>query len=61
MVPSFMAWASGSFDVVKFPEHLSGRPKRRANWPITIEPMAGSGVPNVGEPERSDMEERKLP
>ncbi len=23
--------------------------------------MAGSGVPNVGEPERSDIEDRKLP
>jgi hypothetical protein len=27
----------------------------------SIEPIAGSGVPKVGEPERSDMLERKLP
>ena len=34
---------------------------RRANCPITIEPIAGSGVPKVGEPERSDIDDRKLP
>ena len=46
------------------PRELSSRVGavlRRASWPTTMEPMAGSGVPKVGEPERSDMEERKLP
>jgi hypothetical protein len=61
MVPSVIAWASGSFDVVKLPEQRSGRFRRRANWPMTIDPMAGSGVPNVGEPERSAVEDRKFP
>ena len=28
---------------------------------MTSEPRAGSGVPNVGEPERSAVEDRKLP
>ena len=61
IVPSFIACASGSFEVVKLPEHLSGRFSRRASCPITIEPIAGSGVPKVGEPERSDIDDRKLP
>ncbi len=61
IVPSFIACASGSFEVVKLPEQRSGRFSRRASWPITIEPIAGSGVPKVGEPERSDMDDRKLP
>ena len=61
MVPSFMAWASGSLEVVKLPEQRSGRFNRRASWPMTIDPIAGSGVPKVGDPERSDIEERKLP
>ena len=61
IVPSFIAWASGSFEVVKLPEQRSGRFSRRASCPITIEPIAGSGVPKVGEPERSDIDDRKLP
>src|ERR1700754_1331762 len=61
IVPSVMAWASGSFEVVKLPEQRSGRLSRRASWPTTIEPMAGSGVPKVGDPERSDIDDRKLP
>jgi hypothetical protein len=28
---------------------------------MTMDPMAGSGVPKVGEPERRLIEERKLP
>ena len=58
---SCMAWPSGSLEVVNEPAQRSGKFKRRASWPITIEPMAGSGVPKVGEPDRSDMLERKLP
>ena len=61
MVPSIIAWASGSFEVVKLPEQRRGKFKRRESWPITIEPIAGSGVPKVGLPERSDIEDRKLP
>lgn len=61
MVPSAIACASGSLEVVKLPAQRSGRFKRRASWPMTIEPMAGSGVPKVGEPERSDIDDRKLP
>ena len=58
---SCMAWPSGSLDVVNEPAQRSGKFKRRASWPTTIEPIAGSGVPKVGEPERSDILERKLP
>ena len=36
-------------------------PSRRVSWPTTSEPKAGSGVPKVGEPERSEVELRKLP
>src|SRR5918994_6116207 len=61
IVPSFIACASGSFDVVKLPEQRRGRLSLRASWPITIEPIAGSGVPKVGDPDRSDMDDRKLP
>lgn len=28
---------------------------------MTMLPIAGSGVPKVGEPERSDIDDRKLP
>jgi hypothetical protein len=61
MVPSIIAWASGSFEVVKLPEQRSGRPSRRQSWPITMLPIAGSGVPKVGAPDRSDIDDRKLP
>src|SRR3990170_3095931 len=61
IVASFIACASGNFDVVKLPEQRSGRFSLRANCPTTIEPIAGSGVPNVGEPERNDIDDRKLP
>ena len=53
-----MACASGSFEVLKLPAQRSGMFSRRANCPMTSEPSAGSGVPKVGEPERSDMEDR---
>ena len=61
IVPSIIAWASGSLELVKLPEQRRGRFSRRASWPITMDPMAGSGVPKVGEPERSDIDDRKLP
>ena len=43
------------------PAQRKGSLSRRASWPTTMEPMAGSGVPNVGDPDRSDMEDRKFP
>ena len=58
---SCMACPSGSLEVVNEPAQRSGSFSRRASCPTTMEPMAGSGVPKVGEPERSDMLERKLP
>ena len=58
---SCMAWPSGSLDVVNDPAQRNGKFSRRASCPTTIEPMAGSGVPKVGEPERSDMLLKKLP
>ena len=58
---SSIAWPSRIFDVVNDPEHRSGSPIRRAICPTTSEPIAGSGVPNVGEPERSAIDDRKLP
>src|SRR5215213_11476713 len=58
---SIIACPSGSLEVVKEPEQRSGKLRRRASWPTTSEPTAGSGVPKVGEPERSDIDERKLP
>ena len=48
---SIIAWPSGTFDDVNAPEQRSGRPTRRASWPTTSEPSAGSGVPKVGEPD----------
>jgi hypothetical protein len=47
--------------VVKLPEQRSGSFSRRASWPITMLPIAGSGVPKVGLPERIDIDDRKLP
>ena len=61
MVPSVIACASGSFEVVKLPEQRSGRLSRRQSCPITMLPMAGSGVPKVGAPERRLIDDRKLP
>ena len=58
---SVIAWPSGTFDEVNAPEQRSGRPTRRASWPTTSEPSAGSGMPNVGLPLRSAIDERKLP
>ena len=58
---SCIACPSGSFEVVNDPAQRRGRFRRRASCPTTIEPIAGSGVPKVGEPDRSDMLERKLP
>ena len=53
--------AVGDLRRVKAPAQRSGRPTRRASWPTTSEPIAGSGVPNVGEPDRSAIDDRKLP
>ena len=58
---SSIAWPSSTFDDVKAPEQRSGKPTRRASWPTTSEPIAGSGVPNVGDPERSAIDDRKQP
>ena len=58
---SSIACPSSTFDVVNDPEHRSGRPTRRAICPTTSEPIAGSGVPNVGAPDRSAIDDRKLP
>ena len=58
---SSIAWPSSTLAVVKAPEQRNGRPTRRAIWPTTSEPMAGSGVPNVGDPERRAIDDRKLP
>jgi hypothetical protein len=61
IVLSCIACPSGIFDDVNAPEHRSGSFRRRASCPMTSEPSAGSGVPNVGDPERSAFEDRKLP
>src|SRR5918998_4720775 len=61
MTLSSIAWPSGSFEVVDEPEQRRGRLRRRASWPTTSEPAAGSGVPKVGEPDLSAMDDRKLP
>ena len=58
---SLIAWPSGIFDEVKAPEHRSGKPTRRASWPTTSEPRAGSGVPNVGLPLCRFIDDKKLP
>ncbi len=58
---SVIACPSGILDEVNAPEHRSGKPTRRASWPTTSEPIAGSGVPKVGLPLRNAIDERKLP
>ena len=58
---SCIAWPSGTFDEVNAPEQRRGSPTRRASWPTINEPSAGSGVPKVGLPLRSAIDDRKLP
>jgi len=55
-----IACPSGSFEVLKFPAQRSGRFSRRASCPMASDPMAGSGVPKVGEPDFRLIEEKKL-
>src|ERR1700747_2248287 len=61
MALSVIVWPSAILEAVKAPEQRNGRLSRRASWPITSDPAAGSGVPKVGEPERKAVEDRKLP
>ena len=58
---SSIACPSGIFDDVKAPEQRSGKPARRASCPTTKDPKAGSGVPKVGAPDLSAIDERKFP
>src|SRR5262249_576201 len=55
------AWASGTFEAHRLPPQRSGTPSRRASCPIARYASAGSGVPKVGAPLRSDIDDRKLP
>ena len=51
----------GSLEVVKLPKRRSDKLSRHANWPITMKSMAGLGVASVAEPDRSGIDDRKLP
>ena len=60
IVDSAIAWPSGTFAAVNAPAQRSGRPSRR-QLADDQRPIAGSGVPNVGAPDRSAIDDRKLP